>query len=165
LLGHGLVLTSADAVTLRAGTGEAVPLDAIEVSGGGVRARASLLVVIDGAGLALLHAEGFADAPPVRMGDSSALEAGAPVYVASEPGERDHLASGVVIGEVDRELSNASLRYVETTLAAPPSSSGAPVFDDQGEVVGIAAGNGSEGLVFLRVEDVKRVLRPLESAR
>jgi hypothetical protein len=39
------------------------------------------------------------------------------------------------------------------------------VFDEHGDVVGIAAGRGSDGLVFLRIENVKELLRPLASSR
>jgi S1-C subfamily serine protease len=167
LLGHGLVLTAMDAVSVRAGTGEPLPLDDIEVAGLGDDAArpAALLVLIDGAGLALLRADAFADAPLPRYGNSTALDAGAPVYLASDSREGDPLVSGAVRGEIDRELSNATLRYVETTLPPDPALDGAPVFDANGEVIGVAAGRGSNGLVFLRIEDVRQVLRPIASAR
>lgn len=56
---------------------------------------------------------------------------------------------------------NATLHYVQTTLLADPGFAGAPVFDDRGEVVGIAVGEAREGVVFLRIEDVRELLRPL----
>jgi S1-C subfamily serine protease len=167
LLGRGLIVTSIDVVALRAPTGEVWPVDDIEVAGPGAgpAASATLLVLIDGAGLALLHADAFAAVPPARLGDSSKLIAGAQVFSAVEVRGRSPLSSGVVVAETVRELSNATLHYVQTTLLADPGFAGAPVFDDRGEVVGIAVGEAREGVVFLRIEDVRELLRPLARPR
>jgi S1-C subfamily serine protease len=154
---------------VRAPSGKPVPLDDIEIAGPHVAAngRATLLVLIDGADLALLHVETDAGPPAARFGDSTRLEAGDLVFSASELSVRDPLTTGVVVGEIRRQLANATLRYLETTLPVAAAPPGAPVFNAHGDVVGVAAAAQSPdgSPLVLRIEDVKRVLLPLAGDR
>jgi hypothetical protein len=168
LLGHTLLLTSLDAVAIRDASGAPMPLEDIAIAGARVRSDRppTLLVLIDGADLALLRVETDAEPPAPRLGDSTALDVGDTVFSPSDPGASAPLLAGLVVGETVRHLSNVDLRYLETTLTAIDAPPGAPVFDERGEVVGVAAGQAPDGTALvLTIEDVKRVLLPLATVR
>jgi hypothetical protein len=168
LLGHTLLLTSLDAVAIRDAAGSPMPLDEIAITGARVRSDRppTLLVLIAGADLALLRVETDVEPPAPRLGDSTALQLGDAVYSPSDPGERAPLMAGLVVGETVRHLSNVDLRYLETTLTSVEAPPGAPVFDQRGEVVGVAAAQAADGTALvLCIEDVKRVLLPLAAVR
>jgi Flp pilus assembly protein TadD len=72
----------------------------------------------------------------VRVGDAGALLIGERVYVIGSPqGLENTISEGIVSGirEVD-----AKRKILQMTAPISPGSSGGPVFNDKGEVVGIA---------------------------
>jgi serine protease Do len=101
------------------------------------------LLKIDAAGL-----------PVAVIGDSSRLAAGDWVAAISAPfGFHGSVTAGVV-SAVDRLMGGAgSVPYIQTDVAINPGSSGSPLFDSRGEVVGInsmiySGSGGYMGLSF-----------------
>ena len=85
--------------------------------------------------LAIIKMEGKGY-PTVRIGDAGNLRVGEKVYVVGNPhGLENTISEGIVSGirEVD-----ATRKLLQITAAISPGSSGGPVFNDNGEVVGIA---------------------------
>ena len=72
---------------------------------------------------------------PLFLGDSSAVESLDKVYIVGNPmGYERKFSQGIISGE--EEL--AGVKYIQTDAAISPGSSGGPMIDFQGEVIGIA---------------------------
>ncbi len=85
--------------------------------------------------LAILKLKGH-DFPVVRLGDANSLAVGEKVYVIGSPqGLENTISEGILSGirKVDKEH-----KVLQMTAAISPGSSGGPLFNDRGEVVGIA---------------------------
>jgi S1-C subfamily serine protease len=86
--------------------------------------------------LALLEVDGLR-APPLPLGDSGELAAGDPVTVVGHPrGFEGTVSTGVLSGIRNHEGS----RLFQITAPISPGSSGGPVFNARGQVVGITHG-------------------------
>jgi hypothetical protein len=73
--------------------------------------------------------------PVARLGNSDALEPGDPVLVFGSPFGLDHsLTQGIVSGPI-REIGEA--RYIQTDASVNKGTSGGPLVNSSGEVVGI----------------------------
>jgi hypothetical protein len=84
--------------------------------------------------LALLKAGGI-KLPPLPLGDSETVAVGDEVYVVGNPlGLEGTFSNGIVsaIREIDGQ------KILQITAPISPGSSGGPVFDQRGEVIGIA---------------------------
>ena len=159
----GLILTNAHVVTMGGATGT----PSITATAADGRVYEATVVGIDPlADLAVLRLEGATDLMPVTWGDSSTLTAGAPVVVAGSPlGLGGSMSSGVVssvhrsiqipaaapspTADVNSDPSTGTglttppgdtvyLAVFQTDAAINPGSSGGPVVNDAGEVVGVA---------------------------
>lgn len=85
--------------------------------------------------LAILKVEG-AGYQKVRIGNARSLKVGEKLYVIGSPqGLENTISEGILSGirEVD-----AGRRILQMTAPISPGSSGGPVFNDRGEVVGVA---------------------------
>jgi tetratricopeptide (TPR) repeat protein len=85
--------------------------------------------------LAIIKLEG-GDFPTVTLGDSSALLVGERIYVIGSPrGLENTISEGLLSGirQVD-----TSRKVLQMTAPISPGSSGGPLFNEKGEVVGIA---------------------------
>lgn len=72
--------------------------------------------------------------PAVQLGSSEALKIGQRVYAVGSPiGLELTLSEGVVSGF--RGVKNG--RYIQTTAAISPGSSGGGLFDDEGRLIGL----------------------------
>jgi len=84
----------------------------------------------------------FTATPPVLLGDSEAVTVGQDVVVLGNPhGLEGSVSTGIVGGL--RTLNNT--RFLQITAPISPGSSGGPVFDGQGRVVGIATATSARG--------------------
>jgi len=80
-----------------------------------------------------LRGNGF---PAVRMGDANALQVGQKVYVIGSPqGLENTISEGILSGI--RDLGSGR-KILQMTAAISPGSSGGPVFNEKGEVIGVA---------------------------
>lgn len=93
--------------------------------------------------LVLLYSVDARDAPPLALGDDSALRAGDGVIALGTPQGLDLSVSTGVVGAI-REV-NSNLTLIQITAPISPGSSGGPLFDDKGRVVGVTTMFSAEG--------------------
>ena len=101
-----------------------------------VRDSEGLLHVDPENDIAIIKVEGK-DYPKVRIGDASKAQIGEKVYAIGSPqGLENTISEGILSGirEIDRERKVLP----EMTWGISPGSSGGPVFNGRGEVIGIA---------------------------
>ena len=87
--------------------------------------------------VALLKIEGT-KLPTVKIGSSEELKAGEWVVAIGSPFGFDHTVTAGVVSATGRNLPNESyVPFIQTDVAINPGNSGGPLFNLQGEVVGI----------------------------
>jgi S1-C subfamily serine protease len=86
--------------------------------------------------LAVLQIAGFG-LPTVEIGNSDAVQPGQPVVLIGDPLGvlQESVSTGVVSGV--RQLEEAGFRVIQTDAAANPGSSGGPLLDGDGKVIGV----------------------------
>lgn len=78
------------------------------------------------------------DLPTVKMGDSDKLKAGQWVLAIGSPFGFDHTVTAGIVSATGRNLpSDNYVPFIQTDVAINPGNSGGPLFDLNGEVVGI----------------------------
>lgn len=76
--------------------------------------------------------------PAVKIGDSDALEVGEWVLAIGSPFGLEHTATQGIVSAVGRNLpSGTYVPFIQSDVAVNPGSSGGPLFNLRGEVVGI----------------------------
>lgn len=76
--------------------------------------------------------------PHVRIGSSEALEAGEWVLAIGSPFGFDHSVTAGIVSATERALANETyVPFIQTDVAINPGNSGGPLFNLNGEVVGI----------------------------
>ncbi|MBS0427993.1 MAG: trypsin-like peptidase domain-containing protein [Proteobacteria bacterium] len=156
----GLILTSAHVVA---------GVDDVQVQLDDGRRFAARVLGVDrrsDVGLLKIEAKGLAAA---RLGDAAATRAGDWVAAISSPfGFHSSVTAGVV-SAVGRFLNGAGeIPFIQTDVAINPGSSGSPLFNARGEVVGInsliySANGGYMGLSFaVPIDLAMRVAGQLE---
>jgi len=82
-----------------------------------------------------IEAEGL---PIVKLGDSSKLEVGDWVLAIGSPFGLEHTATQGIVSALGRSLPDGNyVPFIQTDVAVNPGNSGGPLFNTQGEVVGI----------------------------
>ena len=110
--------------------------------------------------LALLKIDAGADLPVVRMGTSADLKAGEWVLAIGSPFGFEYSVTAGIVSAKGRSLPNESyVPFIQTDVAINPGNSGGPLFNLQGEVVGINSqiftrSGGFMGLSFAIPVDV-----------
>jgi putative serine protease PepD len=151
------VVGNADSVTVRFANGD--------------EARARIVGTDPSTDVALLDLEGDRDVTPLELGSSESLEVGDAVAAIGSPfGLEGTLTSGIVSG-LDREIRAPNGftidGAIQTDAALNGGSSGGPLLDAQGRVVGVAAqiesrNGGNVGVGYaVPVETMKRVVDEL----
>jgi serine protease Do len=102
------------------------------------RERPAKLVGVDElTDVAVLKIEGE-NLPTVKIGDSEALEVGEWVLAIGSPFGLEHTATQGIVSAVGRNLpSGTYVPFIQSDVAVNPGSSGGPLFNLRGEVVGI----------------------------
>jgi serine protease Do len=78
------------------------------------------------------------DLPTVKMGDSDELKVGQWVLAIGSPFGLDHTATQGIVSALNRSLPNDTYTpFIQTDVAVNPGNSGGPLFNGDGEVVGI----------------------------
>ena len=114
---------------------------------------ATIVGVDEDTDLALLKVTGTA-LQPLPLGDSDALRAGQLVFAFGSPLGLDNTVTMGVVSAVGRLLEpDDAMAYIQTDAPINPGSSGGPLVDAAGRVVGIntlilSQGGGNEGLGF-----------------
>lgn len=100
---------------------------------------------------------------PLALGDSDRVRPGEPVVAIGHPlGLTDTVSSGLV-GAVREVEANFSVLQISAPIA--PGSSGGPLFDDRGRVIGVATAillGGQNLNLGVPINDVKRLLEKSE---
>ena len=80
------------------------------------------------------------DLPTVKIGDSQQLKIGEWVLAIGSPFGFDHTVTAGIVSGKKRNLPNESyVPYIQTDVAINPGNSGGPLFNLNGEVVGVNA--------------------------
>jgi serine protease Do len=156
----GKILTAAHVVQ----TADAIEVEFLT----GEKISARVLSSEPSADVALLQLDKAPRAPFVaKIGDSDAVEIGAPVFVVGAPLGASHT---LTVGYISaRRRPNATLsgmsraEFFQTDAAINQGNSGGPLFNMQGEVIGVVShilshSGGSEGLGFAVTSKVARQL-------
>ena len=78
------------------------------------------------------------DLPVVKIGDSSSLEQGEWVLAIGSPFGFDHTVTAGIVSATGRALENETyVPFIQTDVAINPGNSGGPLFNLEGEVIGI----------------------------
>ena len=102
--------------------------------------EAELIGVDERSDVALLKVEAEGDLPAVTMGDPSELEVGEWVLAIGSPFGFDHSVTAGIVSAKGRSLpSDNYVPFIQTDVAINPGNSGGPLFNLDGEVVGINA--------------------------
>ncbi len=108
--------------------------------------------------------------PALVLNTSGNLIVGQQVYAIGNPlGELTYTLSDGIVSALDRDIAveaNVSIRMFQISAAINSGNSGGPVFNDKGEVIGIAsakyASAGVEGLGFaIPIEDAMEIVDDL----
>ena len=101
------------------------------------------------------------DLPTVKLGNPARLEVGDPVLAIGAPYGLEQTATQGMVSAKGRSLpgDSAVVPFIQTDAAVNPGNSGGPLFDGQGQVVGINAqiysqSGGFQGLSFAIPIDV-----------
>lgn len=103
------------------------------------------------------HGENFRTVP---LGDSDRVQVGAEVVAIGNPLSLESTVSNGIVSGI-RTLKEEGGRYLQITAPISPGSSGGPLFNVAGEVIGITTSylRGGENLNFaIPINDVKRML-------
>lgn len=113
----------------------------------GTRYAAKVLGSDAATDLAVLELEGAQNLPALQLGDSAALRVGDWVVAIGNPMGLDHSASvGILSGRGRGSLglyAESYLDFLQTDADIAPGSSGGPLFDLRGAVVGITTAVGA----------------------
>ena len=108
--------------------------------------------------------------PVVQLGNSDGLEVGEWVLAIGAPFGLDYSATQGIISATGRELPNESfVPFIQTDAAVNPGNSGGPLFNTQGQVIGInsqiySRSGGYMGLSFaIPIKTAMGVVKQLES--
>lgn len=87
--------------------------------------------------VAVLKVKG-SDFPSLRIGDADRLKVGEPVLAIGSPFGFDYSASAGIVSAKSRTMSRETgVPFIQTDVALNPGNSGGPLFNQQGEVVGV----------------------------
>lgn len=120
--------------------------------------------------LALIQLEGARNLRPAALGNSGALSVGDWVLAIGSPMGLEQTATAGIVSAKGRGslglYANSYIDFLQTDASIAPGSSGGPLFNMNGEVVGIntAVGGIGRGLGFaVPIDQAKQVLPQLKS--
>lgn len=119
--------------------------------------------------IALIKIPAKENLPTLKLGDSDALQVGEWVMAVGNPFGLDSSVSSGIVSAKGRHLGAAYDRLIQTDASLNPGSSGGPLIDLDGRVVGISKaivsqGGGNLGISFATpVNLIKEILPELQS--
>ena len=146
--------------------------DLIVVTNDGQEYKAEIIGADAGTDLALIKVEADHDLPVAKLGDDTKLRVGEWVVAIGNPRGLDWTVTVGVISALNREITNqltnqTLYNMIQTDATINPGTSGGPLLNAQGEVIGIndvivSNSGGSEGIgLAIPVSTVKDVLEDL----
>ena len=164
--GSGVILTSEGSVL----TNHHVVVGAQHVQvqlADGQLYSASVVGTHEGSDLALLQIESEAplELQPAVLGRSEALRVGEWVFAIGNPFGLNHSLTNGIVSYIGRPSGDSGLLfdYIQTDTPINPGNSGGPLFNMNGEVVGISSAilGNAEGIGFCIPIDVAKVVVPV----
>jgi len=119
--------------------------------------------------IALIKIPAKENLPTLRLGDSDALQVGEWVMAVGNPFGLENSVSSGIVSAKGRHLGAAYDRLIQTDASLNPGSSGGPLIDLDGRVVGISKaivsqGGGNLGISFATpINLIKEILPELQS--
>jgi serine protease Do len=120
----------------------------------GVRHEASVVGMPGTVDMALLHIEAGHQLPSVTFGDSDKMRVGDTVIAIGSPFGFDTTVTSGIVSAINRDIMESPFDdYIQTDAAINHGNSGGPLFNLQGEVIGMnsvifSPSAGSSGLGF-----------------
>lgn len=118
--------------------------------------------------MAVLKIENAEDLPVVKIGRSNDLEVGEWVFAIGSPFGFDYTVTSGIVSALGRSLPSENyVPFIQTDVAINPGNSGGPLFNMDGEVVGINSqiytrSGGFMGVSFaIPIDDAMNVFRQL----
>lgn len=118
--------------------------------------------------IAVLKIEGGDDLPVVRTGNSRDLKVGEWVFAIGSPFGFDYTVTAGIVSAVGRSLPSENyVPFIQTDVAINPGNSGGPLFNLDGEVIGINSqiytrSGGFMGVSFaIPIDDAMNVFRQI----
>jgi serine protease Do len=100
--------------------------------------KAKVLATDPQSDAALLQIEAASNLPVVKLGDSSRVRVGEQLLTIGAPEGSDNTVTAGLLSATPRALADGTaFPFFQTDIAVNPDNSGGPVFNRQGEVVGI----------------------------
>ena len=122
----------------------------------GTQLKADLVFEASTLDVAVLKIRGDGPFPTVKMGDSNTVRVGDPVFTIGNPLGLQQTVTHGIISALDRDLGDTRYdNYMQTDAPINPGNSGGPLFNAEGEVIGMnmeiytRGGGGSIGLGFV----------------
>jgi serine protease Do len=152
-IGSGFVIDPSGLVA----TNRHVVVNAISIFVGtqdGARYRAEIVGMPGKADIALLRIHPDKPMPSLTFGNSDALRAGDTIIAIGSPFGFDNSVTAGIVSSTNRDIMESPFDdYIQTDAAINHGNSGGPLFNTEGEVVGMnsvlfAPGTGSVGLGF-----------------
>jgi hypothetical protein len=111
--------------------------------------------------LAILWDQSAAPPAPIPLGDAARISPGEPVFAIGHPVGLEYTITRGIVSSTNRLVGGAY--HLQTDTVTHPGSSGGPLLDEEGHVVGVSTmGLGAEGLNFaLSVRYVHELLGEL----
>jgi len=110
----------------------------IEVEfGDGAKRLAKVIGLDEKTDIALIQVEAKEPLPTVAFGDSDAVRPGDWVVAIGNPFDLDHTVTAGIVSAKHRSLLGSYDDYIQTDAAINPGSSGGPLLNLSGEVIGI----------------------------
>ena len=120
--------------------------------------------------IALIKIAAMENLPTLKLGDSDALQVGEWVMAVGNPFGLDSSVSSGIVSAKGRHLGDAYDRLIQTDASLNPGSSGGPLINLEGEVVGISKaivsqGGGNLGISFATpINLIREILPQLQSS-
>ena len=103
------------------------------------RLRASLVATAAQSDLALLRVNPGKTVPTVQFGDSDRIRPGDPVFLIGNPFGLGSTVTAGIISALNRNTTESEAgSFLQIDAALNPGNSGGPVFDQDGEVIGVS---------------------------
>ena len=139
--GSGFLIDESGTVVTNQHVIEGATAARVKLSSGEVYDRVRVLAADNRRDIAILQIDGFG-LPTLRLGNSDSVRVGAEVIAIGSPlGLENSVSTGIISGKRARE----GFHWLQTTAAISPGSSGGPILNSVGNVIGVAVAGMDEG--------------------
>jgi hypothetical protein len=141
--GSGFLIKSDGTIVTNAHVIAGASMIEVKLGSGEVYRRVYILISDEAEDVAILRIEA-ADVPALTLGNSNDAKVGDNVLLVGAPLGLEETVSTGIVSSVTRLLENG-LRVFQTTAPASPGSSGGPLLNTKGEVIGLMSFGAVQG--------------------